>query len=238
MKDFFLKIVNFFYPITCSVCGDDLNCLSRTKICDKCKKSFPVIRNLVCQKCGMPLYDGGEYCYVCKKRPKEYNFDKMRSVYLYKDSLRNLVLKFKYSDRFFLAEDFGSFMYEMMKLYDFYKDAEFIIPVPLNIVRRIKRGYNQAEMLADAISSKADIPVLKKVLFRKKITKPQFKLSKLDREKNIKDSFFVKNNDILRGKTVILIDDIVTTSATVSACSLALKTAGAEKVCVLALARD
>ncbi|MDR3092713.1 MAG: ComF family protein [Endomicrobium sp.] len=162
----------------------------------------------------------------------------MRSVYLYKDSLRNLVLKFKYSDRFFLAEDFGSFMYEMMKLYDFYKDAEFIIPVPLNIVRRIKRGYNQAEMLADAISSKADIPVLKKVLFRKKITKPQFKLSKLDREKNIKDSFFVKNNDILRGKTVILIDDIVTTSATVSACSLALKTAGAEKVCVLALARD
>ena len=238
MKDFFLRIVNFFYPITCSVCGSDLNYLSQTKICDKCKKYFTVIKNLVCQKCGMLLYDGGEYCYICKKHPKEYSFDKMRSVYLYKDSLRNLILKFKYSDRLFLAEDFGSSMYETMKLYNFYKDAEFMIPVPLNIVRRIKRGYNQAEMLADAISSKADIPVLKKVLFRKKITKPQFKLSKLDREKNIKDSFFVKSVDILKNKTVILIDDIVTTSVTVSACSLALKTAGAKKVYVLTLARD
>jgi ComF family protein len=186
----------------------------------------------------MPLYDGGEYCYTCKKYPKEYAFDKMRSVYLYKDSLRSLILKFKYSDRSFLAKDFGLPMYETMKLHSFYNDAEFIIPVPLNIVRRIKRGYNQAELLANEISIKAAIPILKNALFRKKITKPQFKLSKLERAKNIKDSFFVKNIGILKDKSVILIDDIVTTSVTVSACSLALKTAGAKKVYVLTLARD
>ncbi|MDR0819940.1 MAG: ComF family protein [Endomicrobium sp.] len=238
MKNFFLRIVNFFYPVTCSVCGDDLSFLSQTKICGKCKESFPVIKNLLCQKCGMPLYDGGEYCYTCKKHPKEYTFDKMRSVYLYKDSLRSLILKFKYSDRSFLAKDFGLSMYEMMKLHSFYNDAKFIIPVPLNIVRRIKRGYNQAELLANEISVKAGIPILKNVLFRKKITKPQFKLSKLERAKNIKDSFFVKNSGILKSKSVILIDDIATTSATVSACSLALKTAGTKKVYVLTLARD
>ncbi|GHT09795.1 phosphoribosyltransferase [Endomicrobiia bacterium] len=238
MKFFFLRIANFFHPVTCSVCGDDLSFLSQTKICDKCKESFPVIKNLLCQKCGMPLYDGGEYCCICKKHPKEYAFDKMRSVYLYKDSLRSLILKFKYSGRSFLARDFGLYMYEAMKLHSFYNDAEFIIPVPLNIVRRIKRGYNQAELLANEISIKAGIPILRNVLSRKKITKPQFKLSKLERAKNIKDSFFVKNSGILKSKSVILIDDIATTSATVSACSLALKTVGTKKVYVLTLARD
>ncbi len=139
-------------------------------------------------------------------------------------NMRRLILKFKYSDRSFLAKDFGLSMYETMKLHSFYNDAEFIIPVPLNIVRRIKRGYNQAELLANEISIKAGIPILKNVLFRKKITKPQFKLSKLERAKNIKDSFFIENSDILKCKFVILICDIATTSATVSACSLVLKT--------------
>ncbi|MDR3256574.1 MAG: ComF family protein [Endomicrobium sp.] len=238
MKKLFFKIINFFYPITCSVCGDDLYFLSQTKICDKCANSFPLIKDLVCQKCGLPLYDGGEHCYVCKKHPKEYSFDKMRSVYLYKDSLRSLILKFKYSNRSFLAKDFSLSMYKAMELYNFYDDVDFIIPVPLNIIRKIKRGYNQAELLANEISLKTNIFVLTNVLFRKKITKPQFKLSKSERVANIKDSFFVKNNNIIRSKTILLIDDIATTLVTVSACSLALKISGAKTVYVLTLARD
>jgi predicted amidophosphoribosyltransferase len=87
----------------------------------------------------------------------------MSLVYLYKDSLRILILKFKYSDRSFLAKDFGLSMYETMKLHSFYNDAEFIMQVPLNIARRIKRGYNQAELLANGILIKASIPILKKM---------------------------------------------------------------------------
>jgi ComF family protein len=238
MRNFLLRIINLFYPNTCSSCGEDLHALLKTKICDKCKKAFPAIKGLVCQKCGMPLPDGGEFCYMCRKYPREHNFDKMRSVYLYKDNVRKLILKFKYSNRAFLAKDFGLFMYETMKNYSFYDETDFMIPVPLNILRRIKRGYNQAELLAEVLSLKSNVPVLKNVLFRKKITKQQFKLSKIERAKNIKDSFSVKNNEFVKDKIILLIDDIATTLATISACSLVLKRAGAKKVYALTFARD
>ncbi|GHT47574.1 phosphoribosyltransferase [Endomicrobiia bacterium] len=238
LKTILLKIIALFFPVTCSLCGDDLHSLSKTSICNKCKESLPLIKGLVCQKCGLPLCDGGEFCRECRKHSKEYNFDKMRSVYLYKDLARRLILKFKYSNRSFLARDLGLAMNKTLRQYNFYNDSDFVIPVPLNILRRIKRGYNQAELLAEEISLITNIPLLKNVLFRKKITKPQFKLSKVERSKNIKDSFFVKNDVIIKNKTILLIDDIATTSITVSSCSLALKTTGAKKVYVLTLARD
>jgi ComF family protein len=162
----------------------------------------------------------------------------MRSVYWYKGSIRELILKFKYSNRIFLSKDFALAMYETMKSYDFYKNSEIIIPVPLNIVRKIKRGYNQAELLALELSLRSNIPVINNVLFRRKVTKPQFKLSKIEREKNIKNSFFVKNNEVIKNKSILLIDDVATTLSTVSACSLTLKNFGAKKVYVLTLARD
>jgi ComF family protein len=181
---------------------------------------------------------GGEFCYECKKNSKGPTFDKMRSVYEYKGSVRKLILKFKYSNRTFLAKDFASDMYETMKNNDFYQESDFIISVPLNIIRKIKRGYNQSELLADELSIKANILVLRNVLFRKKITKPQFKLSRVERFENIKNSFFVKNKEVITGKNILLIDDIITTASTLSACSATLKSCRADKIFILTLARD
>jgi ComF family protein len=203
-----------------------------------CKSSFSFINGHICQICGKSLSSGGEFCYECKKNPKGRMFDKMRSVYEYKGSVRKLILKFKYSNRTFLAKDFALDMYETTKNNDFYQESDFIISVPLNIIRKIKRGYNQSELLADELSVKANIPVLKNVLFRKKITKPQFKLSRAERFENIKNSFFVKNKESIIGKNILLIDDIVTTASTLSACSSALKSCGVDKIFILTLAKD
>ncbi|MDR3306700.1 MAG: ComF family protein [Endomicrobium sp.] len=238
MKNILLKIINLFYPVTCSSCGDALNSISQTRICCGCKSSFSLITGRICQKCGAPLSSGGEFCRACKKNPKQYTFDKMRSVYEYKDCVRKLILKFKYSDRTFLAKDFAVDMHEIVKNNDFYQESDFIISVPLNVIRKIKRGYNQSELLAKELSIKTNIPMLKNVLFRNKITKPQFKLSRTERFKNIKNSFFVKNKEVITGKNILLIDDIVTTSSTVSACSSVLKLCGAIKIFILTLARD
>ncbi|MDR1434222.1 ComF family protein [Candidatus Endomicrobiellum devescovinae] len=238
MKKIFLKIVNLFYPITCSSCGKDLIFTSQTRICGMCKSSFSFIKGHICQMCGKPLSSGGEFCYECKKNSKRRTFDKMCSVYEYKGSVRKLILKFKYSNRTFLAKDFAADMYETMKNNDFYQESDFIISVPLNTIRKIRRGYNQSELLADELSIKANIPVLKNVLFRKKITKPQFKLSRVERFENIKNSFFVKNKELIRGKNILLIDDIITTASTLSACSSALKFCGADKIFILTLAKD
>jgi ComF family protein len=170
--------------------------------------------------------------------PKIVADDAMYSVFMYKEKARDLILKFKYSGKMFLAKDFGAQMADKFKQLPFYDKIDCIVPVPLNIVRRIKRGYNQAELLSREISKLTQKPVIRRSLYRKKMTKPQFKLSKEERIKNIKGSFFVKNKERIRNKTILLIDDIITTGATVSACAAALKKSGAKKVYVLSLARD
>ncbi|MCL2485106.1 MAG: ComF family protein [Endomicrobia bacterium] len=238
MKKILSRIISYIFPITCSSCGKDLHFSSELRICQDCKNAFPKNNGLICRKCGLPLPDGGEHCFICRKNKKEYAFDIMRSTYLYKDSVRKLILRFKYSNRMFLAKDFGREMSKTVIENDLHKTSDIIIPVPLNIIRRIKRGYNQAGLLADAISENIKKPVLNNVLYRKKITKPQFKLSKAERAKNIKDSFLIKNDGLIEKKNILLVDDIATTSSTASACAAALKSAGASKVVVITIARD
>jgi ComF family protein len=238
MKNLNQHFLSFIFPIVCSSCGADLPPLSQTRICAKCRESLPKIQGLVCQKCGLPLPDGGEFCFVCRKNPKEYSFDKMRSVYSYKDNIRKLILNFKYFDRTYLSKDFVPSMVEIFKSEPAFKNIDIIISVPLNIFRRLKRGYNQAQILAEGISQAIGKPQNSHILYRKKMTKAQFKLTKQERRENIKDSFYAKNSSIIKNKTILLIDDIATTGATASACAKTLKKAGAKKVFVLTLARD
>jgi ComF family protein len=238
IKKMLLRIINFVYPVTCCLCGKDLDAISKYKVCDKCKKSFSKIKGNICDKCGISLDLEESLCYICKKDLKIYSFDKLRAAYLYKDPLRKLILKFKYSNRAFLYKDFAFEMNSLIQEHNFLKNSDFIIPVPLNIFRRIKRGYNQTELLAKDISVTIGIPMLKNILLRRKITKPQFKLSKYERIKNMQNSFVVKNKNTIKNKTILLIDDIATTCSTVSVCAGMLKLAGAKSVYVLTLARD
>jgi len=232
------KIISFIFPITCSCCGKDLSASYGGRICPDCLLALPKIEGFICKKCGFPLKDGGEHCRKCLKKPFEITADAMRSVYLYKDGARKLILKFKYSDKLFLAKDLGAQMADKFKELPFYEETDCLIPIPLNIIRRIKRGYNQAELLSREISKLSGKPVFSKILYRKKMTKPQFKLSKEERFNNLKNSFFVKNEPQIHKKTVLLIDDIITTGATISACASALKKHGAKKVYALSFARD
>ena len=204
------QILSFVFPITFSCCGTDLDASYGGRICASCMNAFPKI-----------VSDDAAY-----------------SVFLYKDKARRLILKFKYGGKMFLAKDFGAQMANKFKELPFYDSIDCIVPVPLNIVRRIKRGYNQAELLSREISKLTQKPVAAKSLYRKKMTSPQFKLSKEERAKNVKGSFFVKNEEFIRDKTILLIDDIITTGATAAACMAALKQSGAKKVYVLSLARD
>jgi ComF family protein len=238
IKKILLRIINFIYPITCCLCGKDLEAVSEYKVCNKCREYFSKIRGNICDKCGISLDSEESLCYVCRKDLKAYSFDKLRAVYLYKGHLRKLILKFKYSNRSFLYKDFASEMSNLIKEHNFLKNSDLIIPIPLNIFRKIKRGYNQAELLAKEISVNIEIPMFKNILLRRKITKPQFKLSKFERIKNMQSSFTVRNKSTIKNKIILLVDDIATTCSTVSVCASVLKRAGAKKVYVLTLARD
>ncbi|MDR2772752.1 MAG: ComF family protein [Elusimicrobiota bacterium] len=237
-KNCFAYAVSFVFPIVCAVCGKTLHPLSKERICKDCKEKLPKINDVVCQICGTPLEGAEKFCNVCGKSRHLFSFNKMRSVYMYKNEMRSLVLKIKYSNKVFLANDFIDDMADVFRKNSFFNETDFIVPVPLNVIRHFKRGYNQAEFLAQGLAKAINKPLLTKVLVRKKITKPQFKLSKKEREENIKNSFYALSSPQIKNKTILLIDDIVTTGVTVSTCAYELKKAGAKKVYVLTLTRD
>lgn len=113
---------------------------------------------------------------------------------------------------------------------------DFIMPIPLSPLRFIERGYNQAESLAIGISKAASIPVLSEVLLRPKHTETQTKLSQKARWENMKSAFEVYNSEQIKGKSILLVDDILTTGATLAAASQCLLDAGAKRVDVATLA--
>ncbi|MDR3112610.1 MAG: ComF family protein [Elusimicrobiota bacterium] len=240
LKNFFLKTANFFFPLTCSICKNELDALSENRICPQCQKSLIFIKEPICQKCGLslPTLEYGKHCYMCRKSIREYDFESLRSSYFYKGNLRELVLNFKYSSKIFLARDFGNALFKTFSENDFYFQTDFIIPIPLNIFRYLKRGYNQAYILAKELSLKSKIPLLENTLVRRRITKPQFKLSRIERQKNIAGSFAIKNENLIKSKNILLVDDIATTCHTLSFCARILKQFGAKKVYALTLARD
>ena len=181
--------------------------------------------------------DGGELCYVCRKKP-QYHFECIRSAGEYKGLLRKLLHGFKYLDKDYYGRIFDLLLKRVLNAEKEFRETDFIIPVPLHWFKRLNRGYNQAEILAEKVSKYSGIPVLKDVLVRKKITRPQFSLDKNERARNMANSFGALKHDKIKGKKLLLIDDIATTCATIEQCSRELKKAGAGKIYALTVARD
>jgi ComF family protein len=116
-------------------------------------------------------------------------------------------------------------------------NIDFLVPVPLHLKRLKQRGFNQSELLAHIVTKYYDIPTVSGLLFRVKDTHPQFNLPRTERFKNVRGAFEVKGTPFLKGKSVLLIDDIYTTGSTISECTRVLRENGANNVHVLTLSR-
>lgn len=193
-------------------------------------------------------------CYRC--RAGEYNFDLARSYGLYRGNLRGAILEFKFHRRDRLGARLGSLLASLYGGLAAQADdgPPVIVPVPLHRSRRRERGFNQAELLARGVERAWDrtpaspghstqpgghsVPRLEKAcLARASATASQAGLSLRDRQTNVRHAFVVRRPTAIRDRRVILVDDVMTTGATASACAAALKKAGAGRVEVLTLAR-
>ena len=152
------------------------------------------------------------------------------------DSYQRLIYAFKYGQLLNLGKRLGSTLGEKIKEDKRFLGCDFLIPVPLHPSRKRKRGFNQSEILALAISEKIGLPVLKDVLKRKKRTKDQTTLNAKQREENVRGAFSVKNEDRIVDKQIILVDDVMTTGATLKECARNLFEAGAKEVLGLTVA--
>lgn len=155
----------------------------------------------------------------------------------YKDDIRSKILKFKFYDGAYINEYFLEFLVNDKKICEFLNKFDMIIPVPLYKDKKLKRGYNQTELIAKNLSKKINVKCFADILIKSKQNKTQSLLSREERIENIKDVFEIKNPQKILGKNIILIDDIFTTGITVQMCSKLLKKSGAKSICVLVIAK-
>jgi ComF family protein len=146
-----------------------------------------------------------------------------------------MVLGLKHADHTHLARAFGTWMQRAGG--EVLTDADLLVPVPLHWARLFQRRYNQAVLLADAVHVAGGPPIAADCLVRRRRTPSQGHLGPLARERNVRGAFAVQCPSIVRGKRLVIIDDVMTTGATVGECARVLKRAGAESVRVLTLAR-
>lgn len=146
-----------------------------------------------------------------------------------------IVYDLKYHDRPDIGEDMGRLMANEMQLADYFDGIDVLLPVPLSRKRLRQRGYNQSDQLAQGISDITHLPIVTNTLRRKHFLKSQTQLSRKERQENVSEMFELRNGSLLKGKHVLLIDDICTTGATLLACSEALSTVENIRLSVLTL---
>ncbi len=177
-----------------------------------------------------PLDEAG-ICGLCRRGLS--GFDAAYAFGAYEGTLRKLIQLFKYGRVHTLSEPLGRIMSLALPRERGY---DVIVPMPMHWRRRMQRGFNQADLLARVLSRRIHVPVVAAVR-RKKSTPPQAGLTGSQRRLNMSGAFEVKHPDAMRGRRVLLIDDVLTTGATAGACARAMKRAGAEFVAVLTVAR-
>lgn len=224
-----------FFPahIKCIACGDDLPEVREIEVCDKCMREFEFIsENQCCRSCGAPVVGEAKFCFNCKDNTRE--FDVGRSVFVYDGQIEKLIAGLKFNNKPYLSRTLGKFL---AKLYEETGwEVDLVVPVPMTAARKKWRGYNQAELLAEEFCATTGLPINTESLIKIKDTDEQKELSMQDRQKNIRDAFGVSDKYAIKGKNILIIDDVMTTGATASACAGALKKAHANRVYVLTIA--
>lgn len=201
-------------------------------------KDLHFITDPYCKHCAH-IFDyeieGREICMTCTQTPPA--FDQARAAVRYDAFSKKIVLRFKYADQIHSAKTLSRWMVTAGR--DLFTDADLLIPVPLHRWRLFHRRYNQATLLANYISKETAIKLENHILKRAKNTDPQGKKSTKERHRNVANAFYIdeKKGLLLKDKHIILIDDVLTSGATMNECARILKKAGAAKVSVLCLAR-
>ena len=220
------RILDFISPRLCVVCGHRLAPTERS-LCGVCLFHLP--RTDFHQK---PL-DNPMAQLFWGLAPIE----KAAALFYYHphSETAQLVYRLKYNNRPDIGEDMGHVMANELQATDFFSDIDVLLPVPLASKRLRQRGYNQSEQLAIGISDITHLPIVSKVLRRKHFQQSQTTLNRWQRQENVTDTFQLKEEHLLQGKHVLLIDDICTTGATLIACANVLKDIEDIRISVLTL---
>lgn len=220
------KAIDWVYPPVCGGCGT-----AGVRWCTECQRSLQRIHGNLCPCCGMPV-NTNAVCSKCKERPLFING--LRAYAHYSGALRNAIHRLKYQRDITLAETLASFLVELYRENPW--QIDLVVAVPLGVVRRKERGYNQAAMIAYPFALAVRVPYSGRAIQRVRETASQVDLGFAQRLENVKNAFWADPQKVA-GKTILVVDDVTTTGATLNACAEALKNAGANAVYGFVVAR-
>ncbi len=224
LKKLFYGVFDFILPPVCIHCEGILEDGDKY-LCKNCSASIIRIdnsNNIVANRLKSPDLVSNAY-----------------SFFLFKEEtpIQTLIHSFKYGQMKRIGTRYGRLLAETVLLYEDISPC-YIIPVPLHVSKKRERGYNQSDFISNGISAVLNVPALPKCLKRKKFTQTQTKLSREERQKNVSDAFELreKYKERIKGENIIIVDDVITTGATILECARVLKTGGCGEITVCSIA--
>ena len=231
--------LHILFPRVCFSCGRDLHYLAKMPLCPACEKGLTLPGPLICKRCGVKLKSGGAHCFSCRgSKADKYKCKIIRAACNFNLYSRGLVHALKYQGADYVAPYMGQLMAQRFGLFSELAGVNLVIPVPLFKKRYRQRGYNQSELLARAFVRHTGLVLDTTSLVRSKDTRSQTKLGRKARTENMAHAFSVVCPQAVKGKTVLLIDDVATTGSTLESCAVALRSAGAKRVMAYTFARE
>lgn len=237
-------LVDWLYPPRCRACADRIHGRDGEYFCPTCRGEIQLVAHPLCNSCGRPYPDasGDDHtCGVCLRRPPRFTAARAWACYpreeLTEHPLRQVVQKYKYGRKVSLGKPLGRLLARGCQPFLEEIQTDLIVPVPLHSKRLRWRGFNQSVLLARQIGRLYGVPMDPFVLVRERETGAQTQLSEEERRRNVRGAFALEPGKSVADKTILLVDDVYTSGATVNECSLTLKRGGAKDVYVLTLAR-
>ena len=225
IRSLFGRILDWIFPPSCAGCEKP-----GTLLCQTCRSELPPVGDHYCPKCGKPLKKGHR-CRLCGS--SDFRFLSCRAPYLYDGPAAAMIKKLKYNGCLGLVPILADLLADFWPRLGW--DADLIIPVPLSRQREAARGFNQSEMIGRAFSKRTGIPILPGALMKIRHTSTQVGLNKDQRRENLSGAFAAEP-DFVRGKRILLLDDVMTTGSTFAECASVLLDAGADSVRCLSVA--
>lgn len=230
-------LLDLVFPRQCAGCGQPVAEEGR-HLCWDCTAKLQFIQAPFCSRCGDPIDGAVDYdilCVHCTRR--EPSFTKARSAVRYRRAIRDALQRFKYGGATHLDGDLSVLLLSCIETHYTGVDFDAVAFVPLHPLKRRTRCYNQAQLLAARVARTLGLPLFPRVLVRVRDTGTQTHLTARERRDNMHDAFAARDEEWIAGRCFLLIDDVMTTGATVDECSRVLVEAGAAGVYVVTVAR-
>jgi ComF family protein len=226
VKNILADAMHLFYPHNCTACGSDL--LAKDElVCIKCLRILPHTGFENIKDNSVERIFTGRV--PIKDATAEFYFSKTQLI-------QQLIHQLKYKGNKEIGFYLGAIMGKKILQSNYFKNMDYLIPLPLYPDKEFKRGYNQAEIICNGMASVLKIPVHTKNVIRKRFTETQTKKRRTERWENVEGSFTIEHPSILNGKNILLVDDVLTTGATMEACAQVLSSVPGITISIATLA--